>query len=242
MVARTDRGHDAAAVGADRADARAPPSRRSSTRCSRGAPPRGHRGRVPRGRRGRRRRVVSPCTARCGAAAALAVVVFAPILYYMVLHWRRVADYSHGFLIAPLAFYFAWERRTQLARAPIEPSWWGLRAARARRARARGRTPRRRADVDARRLRAHLDRPGAAAARPADLPDPRLSALLPVPDGAAAAVAGERDRLPAPAAGGRPRGLACSSSSACRCCARATSSTCPRLACSSPRRVADCAR
>ena len=28
----------------------------------------------------------------------------------MVLHWNAVADYSHGFLIAPLAVYFAWER------------------------------------------------------------------------------------------------------------------------------------
>jgi exosortase len=60
------------------------------------------------------------------ATCALAVAVFGPILYYMVLHWRGVADYSHGFLIAPLALYFAWERRRRLARAPIAPSWWGL--------------------------------------------------------------------------------------------------------------------
>lgn len=56
----------------------------------------------------------------------LAVVVYAPILYYMVLHWQGVPDYSHGFLIAPLAAYFAWERRRKVARAPVEPSWWGL--------------------------------------------------------------------------------------------------------------------
>jgi len=63
-----------------------------------------------------------------GAAAtsALAAFVFAPILYYMVLHWKAQADYSHGFLIAPLAIYFAWERRKKLRRTPIEPSWWGL--------------------------------------------------------------------------------------------------------------------
>ena len=57
---------------------------------------------------------------------ALAAVIFAPILYYMVLQWRMQADYSHGFLIAPLALYFAWERRGKLRRAPLEPSWWGL--------------------------------------------------------------------------------------------------------------------
>jgi exosortase len=56
----------------------------------------------------------------------LAVIIFAPILYYMVLHWQGSQDYSHGFLIAPLSVYFAWERRRKLARAPIDPSWWGL--------------------------------------------------------------------------------------------------------------------
>jgi exosortase len=60
------------------------------------------------------------------ATCVLAVIVFAPILYYMVLHWRESPDYSHGFLIPPLAAYFAWERRKKVARAPVEPSWWGL--------------------------------------------------------------------------------------------------------------------
>jgi exosortase len=60
------------------------------------------------------------------ALIALALVVYAPILYYMVIHWRVVEDYSHGFLIVPLALFFAWERRPQLRRAVIEPSWWGV--------------------------------------------------------------------------------------------------------------------
>jgi exosortase len=55
-----------------------------------------------------------------------AVVVFAPIIQYMVRHWRTDADYSHGFLIAPLAVYFAFERRRKLRRAAVAPSWWGL--------------------------------------------------------------------------------------------------------------------
>jgi exosortase len=57
---------------------------------------------------------------------ALAVAIFGPILYYMVRHWSDQADYSHGFLIAPLALYFAWERRGKLRRTSVEPSWWGL--------------------------------------------------------------------------------------------------------------------
>jgi exosortase len=73
--------------------------------------------------------VVSSRRFAIGSAAgtsALAIAIFAPILYYMVLHWRDQADYSHGFLIPPLAAYFAWERRKQLRRTPIEPSWWGV--------------------------------------------------------------------------------------------------------------------
>ena len=59
-------------------------------------------------------------------AITVAVGIFAPILYHMVRHWRLVDDYSHGFLVAPLAVYFAWERRTSLRRTPVESSWWGL--------------------------------------------------------------------------------------------------------------------
>lgn len=59
-------------------------------------------------------------------AIALAIGIFSPILYHMVQHWRLVGEYSHGFLIAPLAIYFAWEQRPVLRRTPIEPSWWGL--------------------------------------------------------------------------------------------------------------------
>ncbi len=61
-----------------------------------------------------------------GATSALALGIFGPILYYMVLHWGAVDDYSHGFLVVPLALYFAWERRYELQRAAIRPSWWGL--------------------------------------------------------------------------------------------------------------------
>jgi len=57
---------------------------------------------------------------------ALALTTFAPILYYMVRHWQQVPDYSHGFLVAPLAVYFAWAQKRKLRRAPVQPSWWGL--------------------------------------------------------------------------------------------------------------------
>lgn len=61
-----------------------------------------------------------------GIAALAAIGVFAPIVYYMYLHWRAVDDYSHGLLVGPLAAYFAWERRSVLRRTPIRPCWWGV--------------------------------------------------------------------------------------------------------------------
>lgn len=63
---------------------------------------------------------------RAASVTALALGVFGPILFYMTMHWKADANYSHGFLVAPLALYFAWERLPQLKRAPIDPTWWGV--------------------------------------------------------------------------------------------------------------------
>lgn len=56
----------------------------------------------------------------------LVTIVYLPILEAMVRHWRMVPDYSHGFLIVPLALYFAYEKKYILAAAPVEGNWWGL--------------------------------------------------------------------------------------------------------------------
>ena len=61
-----------------------------------------------------------------GVALVAALAIWAPIHYWMGVNWAEVEDYSHGFLIVPLALYFAWERRDALAEARIDPSWWGL--------------------------------------------------------------------------------------------------------------------
>ncbi len=60
------------------------------------------------------------------AVIALTFVVYAQILYHMVLHWKIVADYSHGFIVAPLAVFFAWENKRELSRARVTGSWWGV--------------------------------------------------------------------------------------------------------------------
>lgn len=74
------------------------------------------------GRDGARRTAI----ASDAVATALAFWIFGPVLYYMVLHWSQVGDYSHGFLVAPLSIYFAWEQRAKLRKAAINPSWWGV--------------------------------------------------------------------------------------------------------------------
>jgi exosortase len=65
-------------------------------------------------------------TLRALAVIGLLIVVYFPILRAMVNHWRSIPDYSHGFLIVPLALYFAYERKNKLKAARIEGSWWGL--------------------------------------------------------------------------------------------------------------------
>jgi exosortase len=59
-------------------------------------------------------------------ALVATIVAYTPILRGLVGNWIENEDYSHGFLIVPLAVYFLWERRDKLAELPVEPSWWGV--------------------------------------------------------------------------------------------------------------------
>jgi exosortase len=61
-----------------------------------------------------------------GTLGAVALAIYFPILRSMVAHWGASPDYSHGFLIAPLAIYFALERRKKLRRAPVAPDLLGI--------------------------------------------------------------------------------------------------------------------
>jgi len=69
---------------------------------------------------------------RSTAAIAVAVVALALAWLYssvmppLVRQWATDGDYSHGFFVAPLALFFAWERRDALARAPRRPHAIGL--------------------------------------------------------------------------------------------------------------------
>jgi exosortase len=64
------------------------------------------------------------------AAAALICAGFV-LVYYNVLakllhDWANDDNYSHGFLIVPIALYLAWERRQTFADTPARPSPLGL--------------------------------------------------------------------------------------------------------------------
>ena len=63
--------------------------------------------------------------ATCGMIVLLLGVYF-PILRNMVHHWQVVEDYQHGFIVVPLAIFFAYERRWDLEDARIRGSWLGL--------------------------------------------------------------------------------------------------------------------
>jgi exosortase len=63
-------------------------------------------------------------------ATALLVVAFGllyrHVLVKLVHDWWTDDNYSHGFLIIPIALYLAWERRRAFASAPQRPSSFGL--------------------------------------------------------------------------------------------------------------------
>ena len=61
----------------------------------------------------------------CVLAAAL-VWLYGGILSSLARQWASDDNYSHGFFVAPLAAYFAWERRHLLAGASSRPSIVGL--------------------------------------------------------------------------------------------------------------------
>jgi len=48
------------------------------------------------------------------------------VLVKLVMDWYHDDNYSHGFLIVPIAVYFAWERREKLKSAAANPSVLGL--------------------------------------------------------------------------------------------------------------------
>jgi hypothetical protein len=63
------------------------------------------------------------------AVTTLAVAVgwlYSSVVPALVRQWAADDDYSHGFFVAPLALFFAWERRDALREASRRPHALGL--------------------------------------------------------------------------------------------------------------------
>jgi len=58
--------------------------------------------------------------------AASVWLLYGGVIRRLVHDWTRDENYSHGFLIVPLALYFVWERRKRLAATPVAPNNLGL--------------------------------------------------------------------------------------------------------------------
>ncbi|MEO1527422.1 MAG: exosortase/archaeosortase family protein [Planctomycetota bacterium] len=66
---------------------------------------------------------------RWGAAFVLLGVflwAYLPVLMSIHESWRREQDYSHGYLVVPLAVYFLWLRRSEMPRWSNGFAWGGL--------------------------------------------------------------------------------------------------------------------
>src|SRR5262249_40927039 len=63
-----------------------------------------------------------------GAVLLLTAFVWAywPTLNDIIGQWIHQPDYSHGFLVVPLALLFLWSRREQFPRGALHPSAWGV--------------------------------------------------------------------------------------------------------------------
>ena len=64
--------------------------------------------------------------AALGLVCSVTLVVYLPVLTSLVQQWASDDNYSHGFLVAPFAVYFAWLRRRDLAALPVRGHWTGL--------------------------------------------------------------------------------------------------------------------
>lgn len=56
------------------------------------------------------------------------VLLYRSVLVSLARAWWTDDNYSHGFLVVPIALYFLWERRARFAAAVVRPSAWGLAA------------------------------------------------------------------------------------------------------------------
>ncbi len=62
----------------------------------------------------------------CALMGGTLAWLYGGVLVSLARQWGSDDNYSHGFLVAPLAAFFVWERRQALLDAPARPSAFGL--------------------------------------------------------------------------------------------------------------------
>ncbi len=58
-----------------------------------------------------------------GSLVLISVLVFLPVWSDLISAWAGSDDYSHGFLIVPLALYIVWQKRRDLRTIELHPNW-----------------------------------------------------------------------------------------------------------------------
>ena len=58
--------------------------------------------------------------------AAAFIVLYFPFLQTLVHDWNVNDNFSHGYLIPPIAAFMVWHRKTQLKDVKAQPNLWGL--------------------------------------------------------------------------------------------------------------------
>jgi exosortase len=71
----------------------------------------------------RRLKLVAGAAIAFGGAIAWA---YWPTLIHLVSEWERQPDYSHGFLVIPIAMIFLWLRRASCPVESLQPNLWGF--------------------------------------------------------------------------------------------------------------------
>lgn len=61
-----------------------------------------------------------------GTIIASLLVLYVPVIRMLIYDWIHLDDFSHGFLIPLVSFYFVYERRKQMTALPPAGKWVGL--------------------------------------------------------------------------------------------------------------------
>src|SRR4051812_41051237 len=101
--------------------------RRQNTSAANGKRPQTIAAAVEKGADGKRSLEVRGYWLTLGSIALAFAFLWAywPTLVEMVGQWIHQPDYSHGFLVIPIALFFLWSKRSQMP-GEIYPSIWGV--------------------------------------------------------------------------------------------------------------------